>query len=97
MAHQVVHINNWHRDMPFFYLQNLTLMKTRMEKLQILVGLEEGIQSFKDRIELTQDSINGCGRYFDENLDKWIDDIHTYRMCIKRLEQRFSKVRKTLK
>lgn len=72
-------------------------MKTRMEKLQILVGLEEGIQSFKDRIELKQDSIDGCGGYDRETRDKWTDDIHTYRMCIKRLEQRFNKVRKTLK
>ena len=32
-------------------------MKTRMEKLQILVGLEEGIQSFKNQIELKKDTI----------------------------------------
>jgi hypothetical protein len=68
-----------------------------MEKLQILVGLEEGIQSFKDRIELKQDSINGCGGYDRETRDKWTDEIHTYKLCIKRLEQRFNKVRKTLK
>ena len=79
------------------FIQNLTLMKTRMEKLQILVGLEEGIQSFKDRIELKQDSINGQGGMFKENRDKWTDEIHTYKLCIKRLEQRFNKVRKTLK
>jgi len=72
-------------------------MKTRMEKLQILVGLEEGIQSFKDRIELKQDSIDGCGGYDRETRDKWTDDIHTYKLCIKRLEERFNKVRKTLK
>ena len=72
-------------------------MKTRMEKLQILVGLEEGIQSFKDRLELKQDSINGCGGYDRETRDKWTDEIHTYKLCIKRLEQRFNKVRKTLK
>ena len=72
-------------------------MKTRMEKLQILVGLEEGIQSFKDRIELKQDSINGCGGYDRATRDKWTDEIHTYKLCIKRLEQRFNKVRKTLK
>jgi len=72
-------------------------MKTRIEKLQILVGLEEGIQSFKDRIELKHDSINGCGGMFKELRDKYTDDIHTYTMCIKRLEQRFNKVRKTLK
>jgi len=72
-------------------------MKTRMEKLQILVGLEEGIQSFKDRIELKQDSIDGCGGTFKELRDKYFDEIHTYKLCIKRLEQRFNKVRKTLK
>ena len=79
------------------FIQNLALMKTRMEKLQILVGLEEGIQSFKDRIELKQDSINGHGGMFKELRDKYTDDIHTYKLCIKRLEQRFNKVRKTLK
>ena len=83
--------------MYIFVYTKLTLMKTRMEKLQILVGLEEGIQSFKDRIELKQDSINGCGGMFKETRDKWTDDIHTYKLCIKRLEQRFNKVRKTLK
>ena len=72
-------------------------MKTRMEKLQILVRLEEGIQSFKDRIEMKQDSINGYGGAFPSLRDKYTDDIHTYKLCIKRLEQRFNKVRKTLK
>lgn len=80
-----------------FVYTKLALMKTRMEKLQILVGLEEGIQSFKDRIELKHDSINGCGGAFKELRDKYTDDIHTYKLCIKRLEQRFNKVRKTLK
>ncbi len=83
--------------MYIFVYTKLALMKTRMEKLQILVGLEEGIQSFKDRIELKHDSINGCGGMFKELRDKYTDDIHTYKLCIKRLEQRFSKVRKTLK
>ena len=83
--------------MYIFVYTKLALMKTRMEKLQILVGLEEGIQSFKDRIELKHDSINGCGGTVKELRDKYTDDIHTYKLCIKRLEQRFSKVRKTLK
>ena len=72
-------------------------MKTRMEKLQILIGLEEDIESFKDQIELKRDSINGQGGMFKENRDQWTDDIHTYKLCIKQLEQRFNKVRKTLK
>lgn len=72
-------------------------MKTRMEKLQILVGLEEDIQSFKNQIEMQQDNIDGHGSMFANLRDKYTDNIHTYKLCIKQLEQRFNKVRKTLK
>jgi len=89
------------------FIQNLALMKTRMEKLQILVGLEEGIQSFKDQIQLKKDTIthrkNFNKRYFFvplsfyDEINECEHNIDIYERCIKRLEQRFNKVRKTLK
>lgn len=82
-------------------------MKTRMEKLQILVGLEEGIQSFKDQIQLKKDTITHrkhfkkqysfVPEFCEDEINECEHNIDIYERCIKRLEQRFSKVRKTLK
>ena len=82
-------------------------MKTRMEKLQILVGLEEGIQSFKDQIQLKKDTITHrkhfkkqysfVPEFCEDEINECEHNIDIYERCIKRLEQRFNKVRKTLK
>jgi hypothetical protein len=53
---------------------------TRIEKLEMLIQIEEGIKSFEDRIELKQDSIEST----------------TYMMCIKRLNERFNKILVTI-
>ena len=76
----------------------LTLKKmTRLEKLETLVKIEEGIQSFFDRIDLKKESIDNMGGYFPELRDKNTNDIHTYMMCIDRLNERFNKLANTLK
>jgi uncharacterized protein Yka (UPF0111/DUF47 family) len=69
---------------------------TRLEKLETLVKIEEGIQSFTSRIELCQETIETSGTYFREIRDKNTDKIHTYMMCIKRLHDRFYKIVFTL-
>ena len=70
---------------------------TRLEKLETLVKIEEGIQSFFDRIDLKKESIDNMGGYFPELRDKNTNDIHTYMMCIDRLNERFNKLAITLK
>ena len=69
---------------------------TRLEKLETLVKIEEGIQSFTSRIELCQETIETTGTYFREIRDINTDKIHTYMMCIKRLNERFNKIVVTL-
>ena len=70
---------------------------TRLEKLKTLVKIEEGIQSFTSRIELCQETIETAGSWFREIRDINTDKIHTYMMCIKRLNERFNKLANTLK
>ena len=69
---------------------------TRLEKLETLVKIEEGIQSFRDRIALCKETIETSGSYFREIRDKYTDKIHTYVMCIERLNERFKKIVVTL-
>ena len=69
---------------------------TRIKKLEMLIQIEEGIKSFEDRIELKQESIESTLGYFPELRDKYTDDIHTYMMCIKRLNERFNKILVTI-
>tara|TARA_B100000900_G_scaffold299773_1_gene258323 strand:+ start:278 stop:496 length:219 start_codon:yes stop_codon:yes gene_type:complete len=72
-------------------------MTTRIDKLQTLIEIENSIETFRDKIELKQDSINGYSGQFRELRDKYTDDIYTYQMCIMRLQERFNKVLKTVK
>ncbi len=67
----------------------------RIEKLETLIKIEEGIQCFERLISLCQDTVNFS--YFREIKDKYTDKIHTYNMCIDRLNQRFDKLVNTLK
>ena len=67
----------------------------RIEKLETLIKIEEGIQCFERLISLCQDTVNFS--YFREIKDKYTDKIHTYNMCIDRLNERFDKLVNTLK
>ena len=67
----------------------------RIQKLETLIKIEEGIQSFERLISLCQDTIDLT--YFREIKDKCTDKVHTYNMCIDRLNQRFNKLVNTLK
>jgi hypothetical protein len=66
----------------------------RIEKLETLIKIEEGIQSFERLISLCQDTIEFT--YFREIKDKYTDKVHTYMMCIERLKERFNKILITL-
>ena len=66
----------------------------RIEKLETLIKIEEGIQSYERLISLCQDTIDFT--YFREIKDKYTDKIHTYMMCIERLKERFNKILITL-
>jgi len=66
----------------------------RLEKLETLIKIEEGIQSFERLISLCQDTVELT--YFREIKDKYTDKIHTYMMCIERLKERFNKILITL-
>ena len=70
---------------------------TRLEKLETLVKIEEGIQSFINRIEIAEEIIEREGSYFREIRDIYTDKKDTYLMCIQRLNQRFNKLVYTLK
>ena len=69
----------------------------RIEKLETLIKIEEGIQSFINRIEIAEEIIEGEGSYFREIRDIYTDKKDTYLMCIQRLNQRFNKLVNTLK
>jgi len=69
---------------------------TRLEKLETLVKIEEGIQSFINRIEIAEEIIEREGSYFREIRDIYTDKKDTYLMCIERLNQRFNKLVNTL-
>ena len=66
----------------------------RIEKLETLIKIEEGIQSFERLISLCQDTVELT--YFREIKDKYTDKIHTYMMCRERLKERFNKILITL-
>lgn len=70
---------------------------TRLEKLETLVKIEEGIQSFQDRIEIAEEIIVKEGSYFREIRDIYTDKKDTYERCIVRLEERLNKQLNTLK
>lgn len=65
---------------------------TRLEKLETLVKIEEGIQSFKKRIEISEDIIDYEGLYFRELRDIHTNKKDTYQRCIARLNERFRKL-----
>ena len=70
---------------------------TRLETLNLLTEILEAIQYFEDRIDLVEWS-NEFGLGQEGN--RWkacnLNDIHTYGMCIDRLNERFNKYKNTL-
>ena len=65
----------------------------RIEKLETLIKIEEGIQHFENQIAETKWSNEfGIGLEFKSINDKNTDRIHTYMMCIERLKERFNKI-----
>ena len=70
----------------------------RQEKLELLLEIEEAIQHFEERIDSTAWSNEfGYGQEFRSMYEKNTNDIHTYKMCIDRLNERFTKQLNTLK
>ena len=70
----------------------------RIEKLETLIKIEEAIQHFENQIAETKwSNWFGIGLEFKSINDKNTDRIHTYNMCIDRLNQRFNKLVNTLK
>ena len=78
----------------YICVYKLIKVMKRIEKLETLIKIEEGIQSFERLISLCQDTVELT--YFREIKDKYTDKIHTYMMCIERLKERFNKILITL-
>ncbi len=71
---------------------------TRLEKLETLIKIQEAIQTFENRIhERKWSNEFGIGLEFMNIWTKNTDKIHTYNMCIDRLNERFNKLVNTLK
>lgn len=71
---------------------------TRIKKLETLILIEETIQYYENQIhELVYSNQLGAGDMFMSIRLKNTHDIEIYEMCIKRLNQRFSKLVNTLK
>ena len=70
----------------------------RIEKLEALIKIEEAIQHFENQIAETKWSNEfGIGLELKSINDKNTDRIHTYMMCIDRLNERFNKLVNTIK
>jgi len=70
----------------------------RIEKLEALIKIEEGIQYYDNQInELVYSNQLGAGHMFISIRLKNTHDIEIYEMCIDRLNERFNKLVNTLK
>ena len=70
----------------------------RQEKLELLLEIEEAVQYFEHKIDMSEWSNEfGYGQEFKYMYEKNTNDIHTYKMCIDRLNERFTKQLNTLK
>lgn len=70
----------------------------RIEKLEALIKIEEGIQYYDNQInELVYSNQLGAGYMFISIRLKNTHDIEIYDMCIDRLNERFNKLVNTLK
>ena len=69
----------------------------RREKLELLIEIEEAIEHFEERIDQAEWCLNfGSGLEWRHIWEKAINDAHTYKMCIDRLNQRFENLKKLL-
>ena len=70
----------------------------RQEKLELLLEIEEAIQHFEERIDSTAWSNEfGYGQEFRSMYEINTHNIEIYKMCIDRLNERFTKQLNTLK
>tara|TARA_R110002096_G_scaffold381095_1_gene574970 strand:+ start:797 stop:1033 length:237 start_codon:yes stop_codon:yes gene_type:complete len=63
----------------------------RIEKLELLIEIEEEIQRYEQRIESAEWSLNGFSGEHHIRVEENTNDIRTFKMCIDRLNERFSK------
>ena len=74
-----------------YYLINRTMI-TEKEKLETLITIEEGIEYFENQIAETKWSNEfGIGLEFKSISEENTYRIHTYNMCIERLNERLTK------
>jgi hypothetical protein len=66
--------------------------KKEIKKHELCIEILEGISHFQNSIKLKKDSITGIAGTFPELRSKYLDNIDTYKRCIKRLEQRYNKI-----
>jgi len=62
-----------------------------IEKLELLIKIKEAIQRYEQRIELAEWSLNGFSGEYYIRVEENTNDIHTFKMCIDRLNERFNK------
>jgi len=70
----------------------------RQEKLELLIEIDEAVQYFERKIDSADWSNEfGAGLEFKSIRNKNTNNIHTYKKCIDRLNERFTKQLNTLK
>lgn len=70
---------------------------TRLETLELLFQILESIKHFEHIIDMTEWSNGfGAGLECKHTNHKNTNDIHTYKKCIDRLNERFNKYKNTL-
>lgn len=70
----------------------------RQEKLELLIEIDEAVQYFEHKIDMSEWSNEfGAGLEFKSIRNKNTNNIHTYKKCIDRLNERFTKQLNTLK
>tara|TARA_R110000803_G_scaffold39227_1_gene84580 strand:- start:114 stop:332 length:219 start_codon:yes stop_codon:yes gene_type:complete len=70
----------------------------RQEKLELLIEILEAIDHFEERTDCEKWSNEfGLGKSIRSVYEKNTNNIHTYKMCIDRLNERFTKQLNTLK
>tara|TARA_R110001599_G_scaffold131069_1_gene306709 strand:- start:4 stop:219 length:216 start_codon:yes stop_codon:yes gene_type:complete len=70
---------------------------TRLETLNLLIDISESIEYFERKIQTDSWSNQfGAGLEWKHINHKNTNDIHTYKKCIDRLNERFNKYKNTL-
>ena len=70
----------------------------RQKKLELLIEIEESVQYFEHKIDMLAWSNEfGAGLEWNNINEKNTNDIHTFKKCIDRLNERFTKQLNTLK